>query len=359
MGGRAALHHFAFSRLPMRRRGIGVKALLVVGLLVALLALGQLCTQLALAQGGSGPVQKKQIAPHVPNKDPNSPEQLDLSPEQQYLLMKLQIERELQDEILKWAQTRFWILAGVSVVVGFFGVRSFMREMVSSELKDAMRASAEANAAATQGKDAVKEVRAEAAKYSATVMELTAAAGTVDQKFRELSSRIDAEGTRSVAAANLKVTAIDQQLGELRRIVEVLAKDSEGTKRALVEFEQRRTQAQQSAASTQAEFDENSTFTVTVVSHGTGSLTEPTALRVVDALSKLGFKASSSSWASGVPVNEDIKIAYRSRAAKKIELIRTIVATAVIDIKDSSRKIHLSQTERPIGNTDDDVAVFF
>ena len=53
----------------------------------------------------------------------STPGSLGLSPEEQYLLMKLQIERELQDEILKWAQTRFWILAGVSVVVGFFGVQ--------------------------------------------------------------------------------------------------------------------------------------------------------------------------------------------------------------------------------------------
>jgi hypothetical protein len=50
-----------------------------------------------------------------------------------------------------------------------------MRELVSSELRDTMRASAEANAAAAQGKDAVKEVRAEAAKYSTTVEELSAA----------------------------------------------------------------------------------------------------------------------------------------------------------------------------------------
>jgi len=154
-------------------------------------------------------------------KDPAA-RRLSLSPEEQYLLLKLQIERDLQDNILKWAQTRFWSLAVVSVVVGFFGVRSLVRELISTELKDAMRASADASAAAAQGKDVVKEVRAEAAKYSAIVEELTTAARGVDKKFGELSSRIDAEGTRSVAAADLKVAAIDQQLGELRRMREMV-----------------------------------------------------------------------------------------------------------------------------------------
>src|ERR1039458_2506189 len=88
-------------------------------------------------------------------KDQKAAPSLAPSPEEQYLLMKPQIERELQDDILTWAQTRFWIIAVLSVVVGFVGVRSLVREMLSAELKDAMRASAEASAAAGQGKEAV------------------------------------------------------------------------------------------------------------------------------------------------------------------------------------------------------------
>jgi len=294
-----------------------------------------------------------------PAKDPATAGSLSLSPDQQYLLMKLQIERELQDEILKWAQTRFWILAVVSVVIGFFGVRSLVREMLSSELKDAMRASAEANAAAAQGKDAVKEVRAEAARYSATVEELSTAARTVNEKFGELSSRIDAEGTRSVAAADLKISAIDLRLSELRGMVELLAKDSEGTRKALAEFEARRRQAEQSVATTQAEFDENSTFKVEVVGHGPGSQTEESALRIVDALSKVGFKASSGRWAQGTAVAENIRVAYRDRAAKQAEVVRTLVTTNVGDGPYRGKPVKMEPKPTPVIGNDADIVVFF
>jgi len=343
MDDHAAWSHSAYARFPVHSRRAIVNALLSVVLLTALMLWGRM----SVGQSTGGEPQP----PNKQTKDSSPPSSLKVSPEEQYLLMKLQIERELQDEILKWAQTRFWILAGVSALVGFFGIRSFMRELVAAELKDAMRASAEANAAAAQGKDAVKEVRAEAARYSTTVAELTAAARTVNQKFGELASRIDAEGTRSVAAADLKISAIDVRLSELRGMVEVLAKDSEGTRKALAEFEARRRQAEQSVASTQAEFHENSTFRVGVVSHGPGSPTEKPALEVVDALSKLGFKAFSGYYAGeGTAIGRDIRIQYDAAGEKKAELVRSVVAKVTAGNASWEGPIKLSQ--RGAGRSD-------
>lgn len=328
----------------MHRRLNRARAVCVFGILVAMTASG-----FVLADSQPQPTQQTS-----PAKGPNTPAPLSLSPEQQYLLMKLQIERELQDEILKWAQTRFWILAGVSALVGFFGIRAFMRELVASELKDAMRASAEANAAAAQGKDVVKEVRAEAAKYSTTVEELTTAATTVNQKFNELSSRIDAEGTRTVAAADLKISAIDLRLSELRGMVEVLAKDSEGTRKALAEFEARRKQAEQSVAFTQVEFDENSTFSVLIGSRTGKPSTEEPVARTVDALSKLGFKVSSVMQEHAD--NPDIRVVYVERATKKVESVRSVVATAIAGSPSSKRSIKSYQTDH---NRSFDIVVLF
>jgi hypothetical protein len=192
-----------------------------------------------------------------------------------------------------------------------------------------MRASAAADAAATHGKDAIKEVRAEAARYGETVEALAAAAKTVDEKYRQLSSRIDSEGTRTVAAADLKVAAIDQQLAELRGVVEVLSQDSARTREALARFEKRRAQAQQVTASTQADFDANSAFRVVVVDHGQGSATAQLGSQIVEALSKQGFKASGGVWAKGTKVGNQIKIDYRARAADKAELVRKTVIEAL------------------------------
>src|SRR5690349_1340596 len=95
-----------------------------------------------------------------------------LSAEEQYQLLKLRALRDIEDEIIKWAQTRFWVIAVLSILVGFVGVRALVREMLSAELKDAMRASADAQAAAGQGREAIRDVRAEAAKYKDLVEQL-------------------------------------------------------------------------------------------------------------------------------------------------------------------------------------------
>lgn len=344
---RAARSHSAFARLPVYRRRASVKALLSVVLLMALIVWGRV--SVAQSTGGEPQPPNKQV------KDSNPPSSLKVSPEEQYLLMKLQIERELQDEILKWAQTRFWILAGVSALVGFFGIRSFMRELVSSELKDAMRASADANAAATQGKDAVKEVRAEAAQYSGTVEKLITQASTVDEKFRELISRIDSEGKRSVAEADLKISAIHEGLAELRGMVGVLARDSEGTKKSLAEFEARRRQAEQTAASTLAQFHDNSAFEVAVFSHGPGSETEQPARQVVDELSKQGFKVSSAVSAVKPPADRAIRITYTDRGKEKVKLVRGVVENLAL-----GRRVNVSPSLRLLSLfLKSDISVFF
>jgi hypothetical protein len=142
-------------------------------------------------------------------------------------------------------------------------------------------------------------------------------------------------------------------------MVELLARDSEGTRKALAEFEARRRRAEQSVATTQAEFDQNSTFKVDVISHGPSSQTEESALRIVDALSKLGFKASSGRWAEGTPIAENIRIAYRDRAAKQSDVVRMLVATVVGDGPYRGKPIKMEPKPTPVRNSDADIVIFF
>jgi len=113
----------------------------------------------------------------------SSPTSLQVSSDELYALQKLRIQKELQDEILKWAQTRFWLLAIASLLIGFFGVRALVREFVSGELKDAMRASVEAQAAAESARESIREVRAEAGKYKDLVDSASTAAADVNEKL--------------------------------------------------------------------------------------------------------------------------------------------------------------------------------
>lgn len=282
-----------------------------------------------------------------------------LSPEEEYQLQKVKTLQELQDEILKWAQTRFWFIAIISVLVGFFGVRALVREMLAAEVKDAMRASVEAQAAATQGREAIKDVRSEASKYKDMMEELTTTARNVDEKFQEMKSRIDAESTRTSAGADLKITALDKQLVEIREIVLGLAKESARSRESLQEYERRLSEVRQSAASGQAEFEDNSRVRVIVVSHAPGSKTQVFGAKISNALSQMGFKASEGKWAESTPEHDQISIDYTPRADGKIEAVKQVVEDLISKEQYGVRVTKLNRFPNGFpGDEDRDIRIF-
>lgn len=290
---------------------------------------------------------------------PTSRQSPSLSPEEEYQLQKLKILQELQEEVLKWAQTRFWVIAIISVLIGFFGVRALVREMLAAEVKDAMRASAEAQVAATQGREAIKDVRSEASKYKDMVQELTATAKNVDEKFQEVKSRIDGEATRTSAAANLKITALDEQLVEIRDMVLGLARESARSKESLEEHERRLSEFRQSAASGQAKFEDNSRVRVVVVSHAPGSKTQVFGAKVTNALSQMGFKASEGKWKEGTAQGNVITIDYTPAGDQKVEVIKQVVENLIAKERYEARVTGLNRFPNGFSPKEDhDIRVF-
>lgn len=301
-------------------------AILTIVLLVSV-SCGQTTKQQSTTPNGEATNASKQQAPENPAAKKSG---LTISPDEEYLLQKLRIQQELQDDLLKWAQTRFWIVAIISVLIGFFGVRALVREMLTSELKDAMRASADAQAAAAQGRDVIKDVRDEAGKYRGLVDELKTEAKSIGDKLQGLSSRIDAEGTRAVAAADLKIAALDQQVTELRHMFAELAEDSHKSRAALQEYERRRAEVGATTASTQAEFDLNSRYRVMVASRYDEPKEEEFASTLITALSQKGFKASEGHWAKGTSKQEWISLHLPEDLPREVsETLRNILESTI------------------------------
>jgi hypothetical protein len=281
------------------------------------------------------------------------------SAEELYALQKLRIQRELEDDIIKWVQTRFWIIAIITVVIGFFGVRALVREFIAAELKEAMRASAEAQAAAQSARESIKEVRTEAGKYKDLVESASSTATVVNERLEELRSRIDAEGARSVAAADLKVSALDKQVEELRKTVTSLAGDSERTREILKHAESRIARAREAAQTSEAEFSSNANIKINVVRHDKDELSVKLAKEITASLTQKGFKTSESTWASSVPIGRNIRIAYQPIAKNKINVIEDAVG-AVFRDKNLHTKLKSQEEEKPISNNPNyQVVIFF
>lgn len=280
------------------------------------------------------------------------------SPEEYYALQKLRIQIDLEEEIMKWAQTRFWFIAIISLLIGFFGVRALVRDFVSAELKDAMRASAEAQAAAQSARESIKEVRLEATKYKDLVDTASSTAAAVNDKLQELKSRIDSEGARSVAASDLKVSAISEQIEGLRQTVRSLASDSERARDILKQADSRIAQVREAAKTSEAEFTSNANINVILVPH-TDQLSKSLAAKISSSLTQRGFKVSQAPWGGPVKIGRDISIEYQPVAKEKAKLVYDVVRS-VFDATNLQNKMTMEQKDNPISNNPDGhVVVFF
>jgi hypothetical protein len=260
---------------------------------------------------------------------------LPLSREEQYQLLRLQIMSEMQDDVSRWAQSRFWLIALITVVVGFFGVRALVREMISTELRDATKAAATAQAAAEQARDVTKEVRAEAIDYRKTVDELKELATSVRSGLDELQTRIEAESSHAIASADLKISALSERFDELSATVQRLASDSKTATSALSDFKRRVVALGERTAEQQTDFEGNSHFRVTVVHHReTNRPSEGLGQAVIARLSAAGFRAGSGWWAKDVGPREQIEIEFAPAAQEGAERVSAIVSRAARDLGD-------------------------
>lgn len=284
---------------------------------------------------------------------------LQLSNDELYALQKLRIQKELEDEILKWFQTRFWIIAVVSLLLGIFGVRALVREFVAAELKDAMRASAEAQAAAASARESIKEVRVEAGKYKDLVDVASATAANVSEKLQELRTRIDSEGARSVAAADLKIAAVNEQLDELRKTVSALATDSARNREIVKAADLRIERTRETAQASEAEFSANADINVLLVPF-TDQFSQKLASDISTALTIRGFKVSRSPWdKKHKRVSGNVRLAYQPMFKAKVGNVSSVVEKVFLD-KELQNKINLDEKDRPISNDPDEhIVVFF
>lgn len=242
-----------------------------------------------------------------------SPQPVILSPNERYEYDKLRLERDLQKDLLDWAQNRFWIIALLVILVGFFGVRAFVREMVSSELKEAYRAANQAEAATKQTIEALAKAQTAADKYSVTVSELSATATQVDERFKSLESQISAEGSHAVANSEMQVSLLSTKLEELGGVVKSLSMESERNRSLFQEYDQRMLELSRIENAEREEFAANSKYSVLVVYGADDSAAKEFKNELLTELTSWGYRTTTNPWALRRPkAFNEIRIRHRA-----------------------------------------------
>jgi hypothetical protein len=268
-----------------------------------------------------------------------------------YTLQKVAVLKESQSEIIEGLQTKFSVFIVLAAIVGFFGIRSLIREFISSELKDAMRAAADAQAATTLAKDSVKELRSEAAKYRESVEEATLTATSLNSRLDELRSRIEAEGDRSVAASEIKIEGLQTQVDTLKAMIDNIAvRQIPGTelpKEAAATLER----AKLKASIDEQEFLQRSGTRIVVAAASDASAL---GAELAHRFSKLGYRARLLTWSGDRKEPGTVAIKYMPHAAQEAEAIEDLLRDEFSGVIKVTSRISI---DKPVKNTDDEISV--
>jgi len=278
-----------------------------------------------------------------------------LTKDEIYQLQKVKLLRDTQKDILEWAQTRFWIFAALFVFIGFFGVRAIVRELLSSQIGEALRSSAKAEAAAENARDTAKVATKQVGDYSEKVQELEQRATQLNdaligakKNLDEERKKVEANATNEIARFRLDLKALTERVSTLSSTVEQIARSSHESKTIIEKFERQLVLTKEKVSQATVRFEANSQFTVDVVTHRNEKI--PLLNELYETLRKQGFKTSTSSWGEGSPPSDDIRIYHGVQAKAQAEEVKKYVEDIFAPLE---HHLPVRIINKPVGGAED------
>ncbi len=147
--------------------------------------------------------------------------------EKAYELAKLEVVRDLQNELTDWARRRFWVISIVTAVVGVVGLNALvsitLQNLYADKIQTAIEATTRADIASQDAETALGEL---GGRLEAIDQELT----RLESNSEELVSETEALRTQQQqiaietrTATDKKLAILERELTDTRRILELLA----------------------------------------------------------------------------------------------------------------------------------------
>ena len=247
----------------------------------------------------------------------------------------------------------------IVVIVGFFGLRSFVRDLISKQLQDALKSAAKAEAAAEHAKESTASAVAKLGGFDETMSGFERRSEQLSEGLSDLrktleaeQKRIEANTTHEVASADLEIKALKQELSKVSQLVEQLMKESEENKEVLERFEDDMATLEEMRSKNRKEFEENSAYSVEIVDYGERHRI-PAAEKLFEILRSKGFKVSSGIWSKDSPINEEISVEYAPSAVPKLNEVRDLLESVFHELGHPTPRIE--QKEGMLGGVEGEI----
>jgi hypothetical protein len=132
---------------------------------------------------------------------------VEMPAEKVYHLMKIQVLEETQEELLKWAKRRFWLVTIAAIVLGIVGVRALVRDLISKELSGATKAAAAAEASAEDAREATRAAREQLSDFRDELAAVQETASRIQMTLQKLEARSGILGNQVAQAGIVSANA--------------------------------------------------------------------------------------------------------------------------------------------------------
>lgn len=223
--------------------------------------------------------------------------------EKAYYLLRTQVLKDIEHEVMAWAQKRLWLVTLVVVVVGFFGASALITQTISARLDPELRRASE-QITRTQieaentaniihkAQGVVDAATKKVSSYSKQLQDLQETSDKLSQQLSALRTQAKGEATNIRASAELQVEAMKAQFSELEKLVEALAAESKRATQDLENYKRDIAKLNEVAEAKSQEFSENSKYSISILY---GDSKKDTAEKLKVVLAKNGYKVSFQS----------------------------------------------------------------
>ena len=203
---------------------------------------------------------------------------MNISPDEQYKLQKLQILTEVQDDLVTWSKKKLSVFAIVGAIIGVFGASSLIKitvgEKIESEMKavdarvlDAVKSAVEAETSAKQVTEFAKNERIRltqsANKLSDAVSRIQNEANKIEVRLKKLSSSIEGNSENVREEAHLLAEELEKRIKNMEDAIKNIA-TSLNKENIAKEVEETSSKLVENAEKLKQEFDINKTYEIQI-----------------------------------------------------------------------------------------------
>jgi hypothetical protein len=249
---------------------------------------------------------------------------------------------EVEDELWKLVKRRAWIIIALGSLIGLGGIVVVVQLVVSRVAEQPLRAleknlaqaellAERAKSAAVAASGSADQVTADITSLTVSIQGLRAQAKGVEDQFRLVIERINAEARSAAIRSEKDFAAAQQRISALESLVKRIGQENDATRKATADYAKKIASLEAQIEQEQKRFAENSLYTISI---RFAPEKRSIAQQIQARLAALGFKAVVTDVSLKFPPESKGNVLrYPPGSEKKAQEVLAIIRPVVNEVE--------------------------